>query len=364
MKKTITTKTCTMKNSTKPSVLCKGLIIAFICSFCFSSAWAQIPPNAVNADPAAKAISQVPLGSTIVGNGVLRFRFVNEATSTNNTGQIPANSVRLTISFPGAYAYTSVSNIPKFVVEDADDNPYGVVHLVNNELILEDESVDLELNVRAISNGAGSVTFNADRVSPITVANALTGNDNSSALFSAALPLPVTIVDFNAQKNNCTAKLKWTAHNETNIDKYTVECSKDNGLTYQSVGMVNAQSGHGETGYEFSHQMTDAKAYFYRIKIIEQSGAIAYSNVAIINSGCGNGRSWSLYPTIAANEVTIQFSDNAQINTRATILDAAGRVYSIATIKNNTEKINISKLSAGLYIIKLQDGSIARFIKE
>ncbi|MFT3979202.1 MAG: T9SS type A sorting domain-containing protein [Ferruginibacter sp.] len=356
-----------MKNSTPRSALSNALqfiLITVILTGMFNNSYAQIPPNAVNADPAAMTISQVPLGSVIVGEGVLRFRFANEATSTNSTGQIPANSVRLTLSFPGVYAYTSVNSIPKFAVEDADSNPFGVVHLVNNAVILEGEVIDLQLNVRAVSNGNGSVTFNVDRVTPIIVANILTGNDNSSAVFNASTTLPVSLIDFNVQKTNCTAKLSWKTAGETNIQSYVVEMSNDRGASYNAIGTVEANS-TGERSYNFTHQMSNNNAYLYRIKITEITDGYNYSEVVRINSGCGDVKNRLLvYPAPATTSITLTMSDNALLNTRVNIVDVTGRVQSNFIMNANTKKIDIVKLPAGVYAMQLQDGSAVKFIKQ
>lgn len=367
MKNLKNSKICQMKHFIQLSVLCKvkHLILLIGLFNVASITYAQIPANAVNADPAAKAISQQPLGSVIVGNGVLKFRFINEATSTNNTGQIPANSVRLTISFPGQYAYTSVNSIPKFAVEDADTNPFGVVHLVNNDLILEGEVIDLLLNVRTIVVGSGAVTFNSDRVSPITVANLLTSNDNSTATFSTTTVLPVSLVDFSAQKQNCMARLSWKTVGEINIDNYVLEMSNDRGETYTGIQTFTAGNSSGERTYNTTYQMSNNNVYLYRIRINELSGNYSYSSVARISSGCGNASSEVLlYPSPAASTVTLTVSDTKLINSKASVVDITGKIHMNFIINANTKNIDVSKLSPGMYMIRLEDGSNARFMKQ
>lgn len=340
------------------------VLFAGLFGLTINPAHAQIPPNAINADPAARAITQDPLGSLIVGTAVLKFRFTNEATSTNSTGQIPAGSVRLTISFPQQYAYTSINNIPKFVVEDADTGPSGVVHLVNNDLILENEAVDLLLNVRALSIGSGTVTFNTDRTTPITVANLLTSNDNSSATFTTTTVLPVTLVDFNAQKQNCTANLSWKTSNEINIKDYVVEVSNNLGETYTTVATINAANSPRQTTYNATYQMSNNNVYLYRIRINEMTGSFSYSPVARINSGCGKGNEIAVYPSPAISGITLSVSDNALINTRASVVDVTGKTHINFIITANTKYIDVSKLPPGVYVIRLQDGSNARFMKQ
>ena len=369
MKSLKNAKICQMKNFLQLRVLCNAKQLIFLIGLfglsTFSRVQAQIPANAVNADPAARAITQVPLGSLIVGNGVLKFRFTNEATSTNNTGQIPIGSVRLTISFPPNYAFTSVNDIPKFSVEDADTGPSGVVHLVNNALILEGEVLDLLLDVRTITVGSGAVTFNADRVTPIRVANLLTSNDNSNATFSTTTVLPVSLVDFTAQKQNCTAKLNWKTTGETNIDNYVVEVSNDKGVTYTAIETIDASNTTITKTYSSTYQMNNNNLYLYRIRINELSGGFSYSPVARITSGCGKAVNEILaYPSPAISTVTLSVSDAAVINTKASVLDVTGKTHINFIMTANTKNIDVSKLPPGMYVIRLEDGSSARFMKQ
>ena len=328
------------------------------------NAIAQIPPNAVNADPSAKAISQVPLGMNISGNAVLKFKFTNEASSTNSTGQIPANSVRLTISFPGQYAYTSANSIPKFVVEDFDDQAFGVVHLVNNALILEGEVIDLLLNVRGTQTGTGTVTFNTDRVTPIIVANTQTANDNASSSFTTLSILPVSLLSFNAQSNQCTASLTWKTASEQDLDHYDVEVSKDN-MGFTKITRVNAASDATLTHtYNTNYEMQGSNPYLFRLKMVDKNGKFTYSYVARINNGCSSVKEVILiYPSPARSSFTLNVTDDALINTKASIYDVNGKRISDFMLTGNTTNVNIEKLLPGIYMVKFSNGANSKFVK-
>ncbi|MCP9753334.1 T9SS type A sorting domain-containing protein [Ferruginibacter sp. HRS2-29] len=328
--------------------------------------YAQIPPNAVNADPSAKAISQVPLGQNILGTAVLRFRFTNEATSTNATGQIPANSVRLTISFPGQYAYTSVNAIPKFVVEDFDNGAFGVVHLVNNAMIDEGEVVDLQLNVRGLVSGSGTVTFNSDRVTPVIVGNTQTANDNASATFTVTGTLPITLERFTASGQQCNVKLSWATSAELNIDHFEVEMSNDGNGNYTRIGSVASTGGAGlEAAYNFNYTMQNENTHLFRLKIVGKDGKVVHTYIARINSGCKQGKDVVLlYPSPASSTVTLNVSDMSLINTRASIFSANGKKLTDFIITGNTVNVNISKYSSGVYFVKLSNGVSVRFVKD
>lgn len=354
-----------MKNSISFLYRGKATLISAILLCTSIAAKAQIAANAVNADPSAKSITQVPLGSNINGMAVMKFKFTNEATSVNLTGQIPANSVRLTISFPGQYTYHSVNSIPKFVVEDAETTPFGVVHLVNNALILEGEVVDLLLNVKGVTPGSGTVTFNADRITPIIVGNTQTSNDNASSIFVTIGVLPLKLLGFNVQKQDCTADLVWKTANEENVAGFEVEMSNDNGASFTVVEKVAASNGNSYNTYSYRYQMQGNAAYLFRLRIIGKGGDVTYSTIARLNAGCSSDKNTvQVYPSPARSVITLNITDQSLVNSKATVIDVNGKVHMSFNITGTTMKAPVDKLPAGIYIIRLVNGAAVKFMKE
>ena len=327
---------------------------------------AQIGSNAVNADPSAKSITQVPLGSSINGTAVIRYKFTNEATSVNATGQIPVNSVRITISFPGTFAYHSINSIPKFIIEDAETAAYGVVHLVNNALILEGEVLDLQLNVIGTATGAGSVTFNVDRTTPIIVANVQTSNDNASATFTTNGILPLKLLSFDAQKQGCNATLRWKTTNETKVDHFEVEMSIDGGTSYTNTGTVPASTSNSmDKLYNYNIVMQSSKSHLFRLKMVDKEGHFTYSYIVRINSGCSAVQDHvSVYPSPARSNIILNTTDASLFNSKAPVMDVNGKTQMSFVITGSNVNVAVNKLPPGIYIIRLANGTNVRFMKE
>lgn len=336
------------------------LIVVCKCSF------AQIPSNAVNADPSAKSISQYPLSPNILETAVLQFKFTNEATSANATGQIPANSVRITISFPGQFAYVSANAIPKFFVEDYELGAYGVVHLVNNQMIDEGEVVDLLLNVRGVTIGSGTVTFNVDRTTPVRVANTQTANDNASSSFLVTGTLPVSIEKFTAENQGCQAKISWSTNGERDIAFYELEMSNANDLIYQKIAVYPAQANsNGKANYFHNYLMKSNASILFRLKIVHQNGMVSYSPIARISGGCsGIKETMLLYPSPTKSTFTFNFSDASLINTKALVFNAQGKQVRAFILSQHSVLVNVSQLSPGMYFVKLKNGENVKFIKD
>lgn len=354
-----------MKTTIKHIIQYSAKALTTILLICSMHAKAQIPANAVNADPAVVSIEQVPSSPIIVGNAVLQFRFQNQALTNDLTGQIPVNSVRLTISFPGKFAYTSVNSIPKFSVEDFDDQPFGVVHLVNVETILEGEQIDLLLNVRGTQTGAGTVTLNADRITPIIVANTSTANDNTQAIFNTTTPLPLKLTSFSAMGIGCSAKISWTTSAEVGLSRFEVLRSTDGGNHFVTVGSVPAAGGAGDKSYSYTDQMQGTTAHLYRLKMIDKDGNFSYSSIARINSGCQSDNGYvRVYPSPARSMVTLNVSNEALLGTKASMIDMSGRIVKMFVINGTATPIPVGDLMAGMYMIRLSDNTTVKFVKE
>jgi hypothetical protein len=349
------------------SKLIPALLFLFFLTAGQTRSVAQILPSAVNADPSAKAVSQIPLGSTIAGNATIRFRFANEASSANSTGLIPPNSVRLTISFPGRIAFNSINSITKFAVEDFDNQPAGVVHLVNNQLILEGEVIDLLLNVRGTALGTGTITFNSDRTTPIIVGNVQTSNDNAQATFTVTAigVLPLHLLSFNAQKQNCNAAFTWKTSDEVNTDRFELELSTDAGRSFSRVGTVPSTNTPGNNNYTYNYTMQGDQTHLFRLKMIDTKGDFTYSQVARINGGCGaTQETVLLYPSPTRSRLTLNVSNPSLVNTRAAIFDMSGRRAMSFQVTGTAMNVYVDKLTPGLYMIRLANGTTVKFVKE
>ena len=88
-------------------------------------------------------------------------------------------------------------------------------------------------------------------------------------------------------------------------------------------------------------------------------GAYEYSiTTSIVNSEVDY---FNIYPNPASDELTIQFSDN--LNHVILIYDMYGKLV-LSKITSETEILNISNLSNGIYIIKIDDRQNKKLIKK
>jgi hypothetical protein len=74
--------------------------------------------------------------------------------------------------------------------------------------------------------------------------------------------------------------------------------------------------------------------------------------------------SLSVYPNPASDAVTLRISNKALLHTMAILTDLQGKQVNRFMISSYEQQISISKLSKGIYILKLTDGTAIKLKKD
>ncbi len=183
------------------------------------------------------------------------------------------------------------------------------------------------------------------------------------ALTINTAPLPITLISFKANiTESQQTVLKWATASEKDNDYFEVERSK-NASDFEPIGKIKGKGTIDlRNDYSFTDETPLKGINYYRLKQIDFDGQFSYTRAeSVIKDGDGT---ISLYPNPMTNTLKIDFEDTDQIED-ATIYDMMGKV--VKTIPGNEGKYEISDLSQGKYIIKidLSDGRIIKnsFVK-
>ncbi|MBK7432602.1 MAG: hypothetical protein IPI66_01065 [Chitinophagaceae bacterium] len=117
-------------------------------------------------------------------------------------------------------------------------------------------------------------------------------------------PLPLGLLSFTGTSNpDLSVTLQWKMADQQLIEGFIVEKSLDAGLP--AIGILDPASGHGLI-YAFTDgQMTPGNNY-YRLKILQQSGVIAYSEILVLKNTATE--LIRFYPNPVTDRLTIQQS--------------------------------------------------------
>lgn len=163
--------------------------------------------------------------------------------------------------------------------------------------------------------------------------------------------LPVTIIDFTAQKNTASVLLKWYATFETNFKLFEIERSV-NGTDFYKTGEV---TGRNLANYSFTdNNLPDENIIYYKLKMIDIDGRYTYSKTVLVHNN-NNFSNALVYPNPTKGNLTIKLQKGLSQNSRLQIDDIAGRVVwqqTLAKGQNNID-LDVYKLPAGRYLIKI-----------
>jgi YVTN family beta-propeller protein len=221
-----------------------------------------------------------------------------------------------------------------------------------------------------VNYGAGNVwVFNTSNStvigSPIVVG--LNPTSFSSFIASVAFVLPVHFTTFSATETpNHTVQLKWSVQNETDGTYYEVLGSND-GIAFSKKVTISSDP-HANASYSWTDISPAAGMNFYRIKSVELSGSINYSQVLRVTMGSSSIQTY-VYPNpVKEGTFTLQLNNEAKGLYTIDVVNMAGqRVYRSQfsyTGGSTAQTVNLPHaITRGLYQVVVTNGSSRKVLK-
>ncbi|XZF15823.1 T9SS type A sorting domain-containing protein [Chitinophagaceae bacterium MMS25-I14] len=160
-------------------------------------------------------------------------------------------------------------------------------------------------------------------------------------------PLPVQLVSFTGESDNCTASLKWNTGTELNTTSFEVQKSTD-GKTYQAVADILAKGSN--SSYSYAEATNSSAKLFYRLHMLYNDGKTEYSNTLQLAIHCNNMNFADVYPNPATDNITVA---GLTPGSDLYISDAAGKTVKHLTIENTTQQIPVNDLGTGTYLLQV-----------
>ncbi|HNF02432.1 MAG TPA: endonuclease [Ferruginibacter sp.] len=168
--------------------------------------------------------------------------------------------------------------------------------------------------------------------------------------------LPVTIIEFTAQKNDEEVWLKWYATYETRFKQYEIERS-ENGSSFYKVGTLE---GRNLVNYSFTDKNLPAgNIIYYRLKMLDIDGKFSYSKIVSVRSGIRFSHAL-VYPNPTKGSLTLELPRALTQSGDLIVTDLSGRTLMQQKISagQSTCSLNMSQLPAGRYIIRISNASV------
>jgi hypothetical protein len=220
-----------------------------------------------------------------------------------------------------------------------------------------------------IDNYTGNKTFldvTAKTIVPFTVTSATTSSATGRfyIVFKVSGALPVTLTNVKAYQKNTGVQVEWTTQSENNIDRYEVERSSEV-QPFAKIGAVNAKGNSNSiTNYSFYDANPFNGVNFYRIKIIDRSGKVTYSQVVKVNISSKANQITIAPNPVHGNTVIVQFINVQKGSYTISLTNKLGQVIAIKTTDHaegsSIENITSAKaFTNGVYQLKVSGNGIS-----
>jgi PKD repeat protein len=163
--------------------------------------------------------------------------------------------------------------------------------------------------------------------------------------------LPVELTYFRAENQGNTNLLTWQTASEKNNQGFEIERSSD-GKVWETIGFVQGNGTTAEVSdYEFIDNLNhvgfeNRHGLYYRLKQVDFDGKYEHSNIVQLATSNSQPET-RIFPNPATDVISIEIDKPTFIQ----IINSTGQILLEKQI-SNTEQLDVSHLSNGIYFLK------------
>jgi len=195
----------------------------------------------------------------------------------------------------------------------------------------------------------------------ITAGTASAKADRFRIVFKLGSTLPVTFTTIKGYEKGSGIQVDWSVATESNIRQYEIERSAD-GQVFSTIGTVVATSNNAAAAnYYWLDEDIMAGNNFYRIKAVEKSGEVKYSQVVSVNTG-NTKRDIVVYPNpVSDGTLKVRLNNQPKGKYTVELFNGLGQKVFITTIVHAGGSVNQSVrlpsiVSKGIYQLEVKNG--------
>jgi hypothetical protein len=194
----------------------------------------------------------------------------------------------------------------------------------------------------------GTRTVRVRLISSITTTPAINAYfDDISLVKNYIVPLPVTLVSFDAKPTGTAVALNWRIADAIRFDRFAIERADDQ-QHFTTIAIVSYKNGKAD--YQASDESTAEQAVtYYRLKLIDIDGKYTYSKILPVMRTPVDRMHIS--PNPATSRLVVKGLHSGGTLSITTIKGVQVGVYQV---RSGTFETGISHLAKGLYIVRYQ----------
>ncbi|MEP6674534.1 MAG: T9SS type A sorting domain-containing protein [Ferruginibacter sp.] len=168
--------------------------------------------------------------------------------------------------------------------------------------------------------------------------------------------IPVNLMTFTAQRTGNVNLINWSTAQEINSKYFVIERSND-GNNFSSIVQVNATGNSATaTSYSYVDNHPVIGTNYYRLRMVDKDNSSKYSWIRTVrNEGIADV---AVYPNPVKDVLNVSISADKAGKGSMMITDINGKLIYSNSISvaqgNNNLPVNLNKVAAGAYIIKVQ----------
>jgi len=168
---------------------------------------------------------------------------------------------------------------------------------------------------------------------------------NCLGAVGAEVPLPVELLNFQAEAKASTVDVTWQTASETNNDYFVVQKSKD-GINWEFVEEVNGAGNSQELLY---YEIIDREPYlgvnYYRLKQVDFDGKVSFSEIRSVLFDAKDGV--MIFPNPVKDQL---FFVNLPEDAEIIINDMQGNLI----LSTNNSTVDVQDFQNGVYFAVIQ----------
>jgi photosystem II stability/assembly factor-like uncharacterized protein len=289
----------------------------------------------------------------VVGNGGQMFRTLDGgATWQNGRGDFPLTAnVNSIAAYDTSQVFVVTNSGMVWFTRNGGGNwqSYSApVRLGGGSGIFED------LAFTSIDPGCGQEVCNTLWVVGSSQGNILRfGSDK-------VLPIKFSSLTGSAVSNG--NQLFWTAFEQTDVKHFEVEGSRD-GRKFETIEGRIYPTGFSQYSYNYLHKDAPKGTYFYRVKAVEKSGSIFYTNVISLDNKNVSG--WKYQ--VVSNSIILNNASALRGNVTVQVVNGSGQIIAAKNWKQPggafNDLLNLPHNAHGIYYIRVLNEGTAQTFK-
>ncbi len=209
-----------------------------------------------------------------------------------------------------------------------------------------------------VQNSSGLGNVRTDMIKIRAADKTILAATHGRGMFTAALfSLPVTFVGFDGQAEKLQNKLWWDVENEQNNKGFEIQRKQPGDADFTRIGFVaGKENSVARTRYTFVDKQVDlGKTHaIYRLKQVDYDNRASYSKMVTLNRQVST--KFIEYISLESGQMFIRVNKQRPGNMNLLVINGSGQTVIKRQVTIQTQFVDLSKLSNGVYTVQLNDG--------